>query len=178
MRRPRHLTAEEAEEWRRFTRSARKLHARAEIGRAAPAPEPEKPKPPVDLSPLKALPPAPPAPPRPAQPLAIGHHPPGVDNTRWKGLAQGAMRPERRLDLHGMTAAVAHDRLRHFIAHAHADGLRVVEVVTGTGGGSGVIFREFPHWLNAPELRVKVLAAAHPHRANAGAVRLLLRRRK
>jgi DNA-nicking Smr family endonuclease len=41
-----------------------------------------------------------------------------------------------------------------------------------------VIFREFPHWLNAPELRGKVLAAAHPHRANAGAVRLLLRRRK
>lgn len=170
MRRPRHLTAEEAEEWRRFTRTAKPLR-----GQAAPDPLPAPKGVPVDLPPLA---PKPAAPPRPVPPLAIGHHPPGVDNTRWNGLAKGAMRPERRLDLHGMTAAAAHDRLRSFIDHAHADGLRVIEVVTGTGGGSGVIFREFPHWLNAPALRGKVLAAAHPHRANAGAVRLLLRRKR
>jgi DNA-nicking Smr family endonuclease len=170
MRRPRSLTAEEAEEWRHFTRSAKPLR-----GKPAPDPPPAPQAAPVDLSPLASRPQAPP---RATPPLAIGHHPPGVDNTRWNGLAKGAMRPERRLDLHGLTAGQAHERLRHFIDHAHADGLRVVEVVTGTGGGSGVIFREFPHWLNAPALRGKVLAAAHPHRANAGAVRLLLRRKK
>ena len=36
--------------------------------------------------------------------------------------------------------------------------------------------RELPIWLNLPELRPLVLAAAHPHPANSGAVRLLLRR--
>jgi DNA-nicking Smr family endonuclease len=40
-----------------------------------------------------------------------------------------------------------------------------------------VLRRELPHWLNAPELRGRILAAAHPHAANTGAVHLLLRRR-
>jgi hypothetical protein len=31
-------------------------------------------------------------------------------------------------------------------------------------------------WLNLPEIRPLVLAAAHPHAANPGSVRLLLRR--
>ena len=48
-----------------------------------------------------------------------------------------------------------------------------VEVVTGQGG---VLRRELPLWLNLPELRGLVLAAAHPHATNPGAVRLLLRR--
>jgi DNA-nicking Smr family endonuclease len=39
-----------------------------------------------------------------------------------------------------------------------------------------VIRRELPLWLNLPELRPLVLAAAYPHPANPGAVRLLLRR--
>jgi hypothetical protein len=46
-------------------------------------------------------------------------------------------------------------------------------VVTGQGG---VLRRELPLRLNLPELRGVVLAAAHPHAANPGAVRLLLRR--
>jgi DNA-nicking Smr family endonuclease len=45
--------------------------------------------------------------------------------------------------------------------------------VTGQGG---VLRREVPLWLNLPELRGLVLAAAHPHAANPGSVRLLLRR--
>jgi hypothetical protein len=39
-----------------------------------------------------------------------------------------------------------------------------------------VLRRELPLWLNLPEFRGVVLAAAHPHAANPGAVRLLLRR--
>jgi hypothetical protein len=32
-------------------------------------------------------------------------------------------------------------------------------------------------WLNAPSLRPLVLAAAHPHAANPGSTRILLRRK-
>ena len=60
-----------------------------------------------------------------------------------------------------------------FLRGAHAERLRCVEVVTGH---SGVMRRELPLWLNLPELRRLVLAAAHPHAANPGSVRLLLRR--
>ena len=38
--------------------------------------------------------------------------------------------------------------------------------------------RELPLWLNLPDLRPLVLAASHPHAANNGSVRLLLRRPK
>jgi len=53
-----------------------------------------------------------------------------------------------------------------------------VEVITGRGAGEagGVLRRELPHWLNLPSLRPLVLAAIHPHPANPGAVRVLLRR--
>jgi DNA-nicking Smr family endonuclease len=58
------------------------------------------------------------------------------------------------------------------------DQLRCVEIITGIGTGEegGVLRRELPHWLNLPRLRPLLLGAAHPHPANPGATRLLLRR--
>jgi DNA-nicking Smr family endonuclease len=108
----------------------------------------------------------------------VGAQPSGLDARRWRDLRRGTTRPERKLDLHGMTAAAAHGAVRHFLAEAQMDGVRVVCIVTGKGGSTegGVLRRELPHWLNAPGLRGMVLGAAHPHRANAGAVHLLLRR--
>jgi DNA-nicking Smr family endonuclease len=77
-----------------------------------------------------------------------------------------------------MTAQRAFHSLTSFLLTAHAERLRCVEIVTGRGSGegTGVIRRELPLWLNLPSLRPLVLAAAHPHAANQGAVRLLLRR--
>ena len=77
-----------------------------------------------------------------------------------------------------MFAERAFRALRVFLRAAHADGVRCVEIVTGRGSGEagGVLRRELPHWLNLPELRPMVLAAAYPHAANPGAVRVLLRR--
>ena len=98
---------------------------------------------------------------------------------RWRGLRRGRIRPERTLDLHGRFVQEAHGLVRAFLRQAHAEGLRCVAVVTGKGSSpeGGVLRRELPHWLNAPELRQYLLGAAHPHAANAGAVHLLLRRR-
>ena len=111
-------------------------------------------------------------------PVMIGHHPPGVDSATWTRFRTGKLAASRTLDLHGRTAQRAFSALREFLGGAHAEKLRCVEVITGRGSGEtgGVIRREFPLWLNQPELRPLVLAAAHPHAANQGSVRLLLRR--
>ncbi len=109
----------------------------------------------------------------PATPLAIGSHPGGVDRASWNRLRTGKLPTTRVLDLHGHTAQRAFNTLVAFLHTAQAEGVRCAEVVTGQGS---VLRRELPLWLNLPQLRGLVLAAAHPHAANPGSVRLLLRR--
>ena len=87
--------------------------------------------------------------------------------------------PSRTLDLHGRTAARAFHAFTEFLHMAHAEQHRCIEIITGRGTAEGgVLKREFPLWLNLPALRPLVLAASHPHAANSGSVRLLLRRPK
>jgi len=114
----------------------------------------------------------------PARPLSVGEAPGGVDRATWQRFRGGKLAAERRLDLHGYTVQRAFHALTSFLRSAHAEHVRCVEVVTGRGSGeeTGVLRRELPLWLNRPDLRPIVLAAAHPHAANPGSVRLLLRR--
>jgi len=114
---------------------------------------------------------------RPA--VEIGQRQPGLDDTSWRGLASGRLRPQRTLDLHGRTADHAFRALHGFLLRARTERLRCVEIVTGVGSGAegGILRRELPGWLNRPDLRGLVLAAVHPHPGNAGSVRVLLRRR-
>jgi DNA-nicking Smr family endonuclease len=114
----------------------------------------------------------------PVAPLAVGDAPAGVDAASWNRLRTGRLAPERTLDLHGRTADAAYHALAVFLHRAQADRVRCVEIITGRGEGTagGVIRRELPIWLNLDALRPLVLGAAHPHPANSGAVRLLLRR--
>jgi DNA-nicking Smr family endonuclease len=116
--------------------------------------------------------------PRPTPALGVGAQPGGLDNSSWNRFRSGKLATTRTLDLHGRTAQRAFHALHAFLHAAHADHVRVVEVITGRGSGEtgGVIRREFPLWLNLPALRPLVLAATHPHAANPGSVRLLLRR--
>lgn len=110
--------------------------------------------------------------------LAVGNQPGGLDNATWNKFRSGKLAASRTLDLHGRTAQRAYHALHSFLQAAYADHVRCVEVITGRGSGEGggVIRREFPLWLNLPALRPLVLAASHPHAANPGSVRLLLRR--
>lgn len=170
-RRARGLTEADRALWRAYT------------AKIAPLPGHALPELPVVAAPSVTVVPAPPPPPRaaprsPPAPIAVGHVPPGLDNRRWTALRRGRLKPERTLDLHGRRAQEAHDAVTRFIANAVTDGLRCVAIVTGKGSSAegGVLRRELPHWLNAPALRGMLLAAAHPHRANTGAVHLLLRR--
>ncbi len=146
---------------------------------------PDLPGTPAPASPPAAAPsPAPAAPgpaPRPPVPeLRVNEQPGGLDRRRWKALRKGGHMAERVLDLHGRRANEAHAALRSFLHDAALDGVRMVTVVTGKGPApeGGILKRELPHWLNAPELRPLVLGAAHPHPTNTGAVNILLRRRR
>jgi DNA-nicking Smr family endonuclease len=159
---------------------------RAYAAEIAPLPGRElPPAPPAPLAPVVAAP----APQPSAQPpaprwcppdIAVNTPPSGLDDRRWRDLRRGRIRPERSIDLHGRRAQEAHGAVRAFLADAYADGLRCVAVITGRGSSEegGVLRRELPHWLNAPDLRRILLGAAHPHSANTGAVHLLLRRRR
>jgi DNA-nicking Smr family endonuclease len=111
-------------------------------------------------------------------PVSVGAQPGGLDRATWQRFRSGKMATVRTLDLHGMTVQLAFHALLSFLRTAHADQVRCVEVVTGRGSGAagGVIRREFPHWLNLPEIRPLILAASHPHALNTGSVRLILRR--
>ena len=124
-----------------------------------------------------------PTPPRPAKPgilapIEIGTSPGGVDRSTWTRFRGGKLAPQRTLDLHGRTVQRAHAELHAFFGTAMAERLRCVEIITGRGSGEtgGVLRREVPLWLNDPALRPIILAASHPHPANQGAIRVLLRR--
>lgn len=111
--------------------------------------------------------------------VEIGSRQPGLDDTSWRTLSNGRLRPQRTLDLHGRTAQAAFSMLHGFLLRAQAERLRCVEIITGVGSGQegGILRRELPFWLSRQDLRHLVLAAVHPHVGNSGSVRVLLRRR-
>ncbi len=161
--------------WAAFVRDIKPLPGRARpVLVEIPQTPPPAPSPAPDL-PAAPLPRRAPA---PRAPLVIGVAPAGLDGATWERLRSGRLRPARVVDLHGLTLAEAHCALLAAVAAARAERLRCIEIITGRGSGEagGAIRRELPHWLNLPALRPLLLAAAHPHRANPGATRLLFRK--
>jgi len=109
----------------------------------------------------------------------IAAQPVRMDRKTFTRMKRGKLKPERKLDLHGMTLAQAHPALRRFIRQAHADGLRLVVVVTGKGSSSrdeggpiptprGVLRHQVPGWLHAPDLRPFVLQVTDAHVRHGG----------
>jgi DNA-nicking Smr family endonuclease len=97
------------------------------------------------------------------------------------------------LDLHGLTQEAAHHRLRGFLMGSHADGLKMVLVITGKGGGRsdggadhwsggaaprGVLRRSVPMWLDEPELRAIVVSYSSAGVRHGGEGALYIRLRK
>lgn len=111
-----------------------------------------------------------------------------MDRKKFGLMKRGNLSPERRIDLHGMTIAGAHPTLLRFIEEAHADGARLVLVITGKGregddsgpipAGRGILKRQVPHWLNSMPLKPLVLqvAEAHLKHGGSGAYYVYLRR--
>lgn len=97
------------------------------------------------------------------------------DRRTLENLKRGKMRPEARLDLHGMTRDEAFEELSGFVATAQTRGARVALVITGR---SGVLRDEVPRWLMTTALRPRILglAEAKPRDGGAGALYVLIRR--
>jgi DNA-nicking Smr family endonuclease len=174
---PRRRGLNEADQalWAHYTRQVTPLAGKDSP--SAPPPPPDPPAPPLRsvVKPRTAAT----GPVRRNTPvLAVGDQPSGLDKSTWGRFRSGKLSVARTLDLHGMTAQRAHLALIGFLRSAHADQVRVVEVVTGRGSGEtgGVIRRELPLWLNLPDIRPMILGASHPHPLNPGSVRLILRR--
>jgi DNA-nicking Smr family endonuclease len=175
---PRRISDKERAEWLSFTQAlgTRPLRS-ADAAAVAALVVPEAAAAASGADPVsRPVPPQPRVKPKLAE-LTVGGATPGLDSASWDKLRRGRMRPQRVLDLHGRTVQAAFGAFEQFIGAARADGIRCVEIVTGRGAGEGgVLRRELPLWLNLPQLRGAILAASHPHRANVGAVVLLLRR--
>jgi DNA-nicking Smr family endonuclease len=87
-----------------------------------------------------------------------------MKQTAHRRMIRGKMKPEARIDLHGMTLSEAHPALVDFVVDAHAQGLRLLLVITGKGRGGdredhgpipirrGVLKQQVPGWLTAPPL--------------------------
>jgi DNA-nicking Smr family endonuclease len=105
----------------------------------------------------------------------------GIDRATAERFKRGLRPIEARLDLHGMTQAEAHHALGEFVRAASAAGQRSLLVITGGGTDRlGILKGAVPRWLGEGELQRQVLAvaAARPRHGGAGAVYVLLRRRR
>ncbi|KAF0676308.1 Smr/MutS family protein [Profundibacterium mesophilum] len=198
-RKPRGLRPEERELWQKIAKTADPLHPHKPADPAAsrlsdpPAPA--------------ASPPA--APPWSPPPFSIGQkrsgtaapndlqaplrerlaaQPVKMDAKRFTRMKRGKMPIEARIDLHGMTLDQAYPRLNSFIMGAHAQGLRLVLVITGKGRRAsedgpipvrhGILKHQVPQWLQGGMMGVAVLqiAPAHQSHGGSGAFYVYLRR--
>ena len=108
----------------------------------------------------------------------VGRLPVQMYRKAFDQLKRGKLRPEGKLDLHGMTLERAHPALTRFILNAQSQGKRLVLVVTGKGkqrddGGpipvrSGVLRHQVPQWLSMPPLSPAVLQVTQAHLRHGG----------
>ena len=165
--------------WRTVTDGVAPLRRkRGAVSKQKPAPPRPRPQPAAAPS-TGALP----AKPKAEPPSLVMGQGAGVDKRTVQRLKRGQLDMEARLDLHGLTQAEAHARLDRFLDVAQDRGLRSVLVITGkglAGQGGGVLRQIVPRWLNMPPSRGRVLtmSQAQPKDGGAGALYLLLKRRR
>lgn len=115
-------------------------------------------------------------------PTALGARS-GIDKRTDEKVRRGRLAIDGRIDLHGLTQSEAHDALIGFVRRSHAQGRRLLLVITGKGGmprGEGVLRSGVPRWLHETPTRDLVLAVhqAQPQHGGGGAYYVYLRRRR
>jgi len=105
-------------------------------------------------------------------------------------LKQGKLRPQAKLDLHGLNLAQAQPALTKFILTSYDKGFRLVLVITGKGRNTedhdiiprrvGVLKTSVPNWLAIEPLYNKILqiAEAHVRHGGGGAYYVYLKKKK
>ncbi|NEX48107.1 Smr/MutS family protein [Pseudotabrizicola algicola] len=199
MSRRRTLRPDEIDLWQAVTRTARAMHSNAEAvlrPKADPAPSPVVQQSSTTPTPLPVfqlgerarktsshnL--------APSLPQMLASAPLQMDAKAYGKMTRGKLLPEARIDLHGLTLAEAHPDLIRFILNSHAQGLRLVLVITGKGKAKpdhgpipsriGALRHQVPQWLRLPPMGAAVLQVteAHVRHGGSGAYYVYLRRNR
>ncbi|HEX8579003.1 MAG TPA: Smr/MutS family protein [Allosphingosinicella sp.] len=178
---PRRLSPEEAQLWGKVVASVNPLRTQPKaplpsVPEEAPAP-PAKVKPAAAASPRPAPPPAPKPKPTPGTTL---------DATWDRRLSRVLVSPDYVLDLHGHNLSTAYDLLDSRLEFALAAEARLLLLVTGKPPGEerpvkrGAIRAAVGDWLAASRHAGQIAAVrnAHPRHGGAGALYIVLRRRR
>ena len=101
-----------------------------------------------------------------------------MDHKSFKKMKRGKLKPEARIDLHGMSLNRAHPALLQFILNASGSGKRLVLVITGKGrdhddGGPiptprGILRHQVPQWLTTQPLNKHVIQFMPAHLSHGG----------
>jgi len=173
-RRPRLPSEEDRALWDSVSKTVRPLRRRPETA-ADPAPSQAQARKPSAAGPANPV------------PIARTNQPPRLaplDRRLRARIGKGAVAIDARIDLHGLTQAAAHQRLRRFLAESQASGARLVLVITGKGRpigdqalgeGRGVLRRLVPIWLASAELRRYVIGYDEAGRGHGGEGALYVR---
>jgi DNA-nicking Smr family endonuclease len=169
----RRLNPEEKLLWTRVVESVRPYHAPPEGHAPDPAPESDAPAPRAAPRPAAA----------PARPKTIGST---LDGSWDRRLGRGLVQPDAVLDLHGHNLATAWDLLDSRLESAIASGARVLLLITGKPpdrerpAGRGRIRAAVGDWLAASRHAAGIAAVrgAHPRHGGAGALYIVLRRKR
>lgn len=116
--------------------------------------------------------------------------PGGINGATQERLRKGQIDPDAKLDLHGMTEAVAHRVLTGWLAAAQSRGVRLALIVTGKGNPRnlddapwmssryGALKDMTPRWLNEPELArlIASVQPAHDRHGGGGALYVWLKK--
>jgi DNA-nicking Smr family endonuclease len=163
----RKLSAEEGALWRQVVASVRPLDPVEAL--------------PAEPQPLPAAQPSPARPAAPARQAAPGTT---LDASWDRRLARGLVAPDASLDLHGHNLANAWDLLDRRLEQVIGVGARLLLLITGkpraAGSGRGAIRAAVGDWLAASRHAGDIAAvrAAHPRHGGAGALYIVLRRRR
>lgn len=190
-RKPRDLTAEEQALWDKVIRQVERVESTPAI--PAPISNPKKPEPLAEPRPFRldtktkvktAEKPQPSFVDRPSQTS------PNMDRRNFQRLLKGQLEIDGTLDLHGLTADQAQQRLGLFVRNAHSAGQRLLLIITGKGQRGdtddfgrprrGVIKSGVPEWLKSGAMSDLILQVtqAHPKHGGGGAYYVYLRRRR
>lgn len=168
------LSDEDRVVWNRVAESIRPLPGRK------PRPVEQMPEPSATKTAVHPGPARPAAKPRPHPPGQPVYHQHGIDRVTRRKIAKGRLAIDARIDLHGLVQGEAHALLYGFLHRAHADGCRVVLVITGKGsslGSEGVLRRAIPGWLQTPQFRHMVAGFEEAARVHGGEGALYVRLR-
>ena len=102
-----------------------------------------------------------------------------ISKKNYRNLSKGNVNIDDKLDLHGYRELEANNLLEEFINNSFENGKRLLLVITGKGQkGEGVIKKNIINWLNAKNIRNKILAVNHASNKHggSGALYILLRK--